>query len=102
MSRQKTELVTCDRCKRQEIQPISATPRTEPEFSLQFAEEKLIFQDMCFRCRTTVKNYVNGLKEWDRELVPLFRPVDEVQAAPLQPAPDYSPPKPHSTAAAKK
>jgi hypothetical protein len=64
--------------------------------------DKMSFHDLCFRCKTTVKNYFEGLREWERDINPLFKSVDETRAPPLQPAPDYSPPKPHSPAAAKK
>jgi hypothetical protein len=103
MARQRLELVTCDRCKRQELQPITDLPKKAPMLDVSFGAQKLTFNDLCARCLVTCTNYFEGLKEWERELAPLLEPpIDGSRAPPLQTAPDYSPPKPHSIAATKK
>lgn len=111
MARTKVEQVQCDRCKRMELLPIKeGTEKDKPDFTaiLQTKdaegkplELKLEFNDLCPRCKTTLGNYWQSLEEWDRDGKPLVGQEPD-KAPPLQPAPNYTPPKPHSPAAAKK
>lgn len=102
MARKAYELVKCDRCKREELQPIPATPKKSADFSAELLGDKIAFNDLCAKCSSTVRNVFEDLKEWDRDIIPRYKVVDEVKAPPLQVAPDYTPPKPHSAGAAKK
>jgi hypothetical protein len=79
----------------------------EIAFSATFPDGEVIqYNDLCDRCSKTVENVKVELKEWDREIkyavVELGPKVQGDQAAPLSPAPNYSPPQPHSAAAAKR
>jgi len=105
MAREKVELVRCDRCRRSELQPISPD-KVGPDFEASFYGQRLLYKDLCLKCREAVKNIWTELKEWDREVkytvIKNGAPLSETEAAPLQPAPLYSPPQPHSAAAAKR
>lgn len=103
MARQEVVQVKCDRCKRVELQPILVTPKIQPDFEARFENKRLVYEDLCSYCRKTVESVWDRLEQWGRELNQSFGPtVSNNQAAPLSPAPDYSPPKPHSAAAGKK
>lgn len=104
MGRQRVEQVQCDRCKRLELQPVSDTPRTAPDFSAVYMGQELVFQDLCSRCKETLGNTWLHLKEWTRESkqVLLGAQISPNAAAPLSPAPDFTPPKPHSAAGGKR
>lgn len=106
MAREKVQLLRCDRCKRSELQPI-APDKVGPDFEGSFLGQRLVYPDLCVRCRDAVQNVWKILKEWDREVkwttIRNEAPVTAPDAAvPLQPAPNYSPPQPHSAAAAKR
>ena len=111
MARSKVEQVQCDRCKRLELLPLKEGPsKDKPDFvaALATVDENgapkvldLSFQDLCPRCKKTLENHWAALKEWERDGKPLVG-LEEEKAPPLQPAPNYTPPKPHSPAAAKK
>lgn len=104
MARQKVEQIQCDRCKRVELAPIRETEREFPDFRADFLGQTLIYTDLCGRCKETLGGTWNGLKEWTRETkqVLLGAQVPQDKAAPLSPAPDYTPPKPHSAAGGKR
>lgn len=104
MARQQVEQVQCDRCKRVELQPCLPTPRTEPTFACSLDGKRLVYQDLCSHCRSTIERHVSELEQWDRELTQkMLGPViQNNQAPPVSAAPDYSPPKPHSQAATMK
>ena len=105
MAREKVVKVRCDRCKRTELQPVVAE-KVGSDFEASFQGQRLVYEDLCLKCKETVENIWTDLKEWDREVKytvirngPL---ISENQAAPLQTAPNYSPPQPHSAAAGKR
>lgn len=105
MAREKVVKVRCDRCKRTELQPVVAE-KVGADFDASFKGQRLVYEDLCLKCKETVENIWTDLKEWDREVKytvikngPL---ISENQAAPLQTAPNYSPPQPHSAAAGKR
>lgn len=105
MAREKVVKVVCDRCKRTELQPVIAD-KVGADFEASFEGQRLLYQDLCLRCRETIKNIWVELKEWDREVKytvlrngPL---VSENTAAPVSVAPVYSPANPHSNAAMKR
>jgi hypothetical protein len=102
MARQEVVQLRCDRCKRVELVP--PTPKKDkPDFEARHGEERVVFEDLCFRCQQAIKNIWTDLKEWDREIKQAFGPtVAPNTAPPLQSAPDYSPPKPHSVASTKR
>lgn len=104
MARQQVEQVKCDRCKRVELQPSLPTPKSEPDFSCRFEGKDLVYADLCTHCRSSVARHLSELKQWERELnQDLLGPaLQNNQAPPVSAAPDYSPPKPHSSAAAVK
>jgi hypothetical protein len=105
MAREKVVKVRCDRCKRTELQPVDDAKKGA-DFEASFQGQRLVYDDLCLKCRETVANIWIDLKEWDREVKytvirngPL---VADNEAPPLQPAPNYSPPQPHSGNAAKR
>jgi hypothetical protein len=101
MARQKMELVTCDRCKRPELQTVLETPKTEPLFEAVLAGDRIRYDDLCVKCKNTVANLFSELKEWERERTALVK-VDGFVAPPVSVPPTYTPPKPHSAAAITK
>lgn len=102
MARCEVIQIQCDRCKRVELRP-PAPPKTTPDMELVYGKEKLTYADLCTACNATVSRLIEDLKQWDREVKQQFGPtVPQNQAPPLQVAPNYSPPQPHSAAAAKR
>lgn len=107
MARQQVEKIQCDRCRRGELRPIETSqadpqqPRP-PDFEASFLGQKLVYADLCGECRETVKNIWDELSQWTREVKRMVVKLNGDQAAPLQTAPNYSPPQPHSGAAAKR
>jgi hypothetical protein len=104
MARQQVEKIQCDRCRRGELRPID-TNAQEPrsaDFEASFLGQKLVYADLCGECRETVKNIWDELSQWTREVKRMVVKLNGDQAAPLQTAPNYSPPQPHSGAAAKR
>lgn len=102
MSRQRVEVVKCDRCKRDELQPVPELPKTSPDLEVKFRGESLIYEDLCADCEKTIANLVQDMREWNRKINSILKPVDELQAPPLEVAPNYTPPRPHSPGANKK
>lgn len=98
MSRQKVEQVQCDRCKRVELRPVieEATPKP-PAFEAKFGPQVLTYQDLCTFCMSSITRLWDEIQQWQRELKQsLLGPaVPNNQAAPIQSAPNYTPPKPH-------
>jgi hypothetical protein len=95
--------VQCDRCKRIELRAPSADKGTTPVLTLTFGTEKVSYMDLCEDCNAACKRIVVDLKEWDREIKAKLGPtVQPNQAPPLQVAPNYTPPQPHSVAAGKR
>jgi hypothetical protein len=99
MARQKLELLTCDRCKREQLRPVPDQEKVEADFSMKFKGDDLVYKDLCTGCEKTVRNLIQELKEWDRKINSL---LDEKVAPPLEVPPSYTPPKPHSPGAVKK
>jgi hypothetical protein len=107
MARVEVIQVKCDRCKR--VETLAPQPaKSKPDFELRMVgpdgnEVSLAFQDTCSYCKTALSNIFTQIKEWEREVKQQFGPtIPANKAAPLTPAPDYTPPKPHSASAAKK
>lgn len=105
MSREKAVKICCDRCNRTEIQPM-LPDKTTPDFEISLLDQHLVYEDLCVRCRDKIKNIWPLISEWEKEVKwtvlkngPL---VSSDQAAPLQPAPEYSPPQPFSAASVKR
>lgn len=104
MARQPVVQVQCDRCKRVSLQ-IEAPPKTQPDFEANLLGKRLCYADLCDVCKKTIENLWTDLAEWDKELKQrlLVGPtVPDNQAAPLDVPPNYTPPKPHSAAGAKR
>lgn len=103
MARLEVIQVQCDRCKRVTLTP-PGPKKERPDFQASCEDKKLEYWDLCPSCLSTLQGTWKLLSEWDRPIQHQFGPtVQDNKAAPLTPAPDYSPPKPHSmTAAAKK
>ena len=111
MARQPVVQVQCDRCRQYEFVPaVDGPPNGEskrPDFEASFSGQSLVYGDLCSRCRETVANLWEELREWDRKRkYTVLRHGNGAEgseeAAPLQTAPDYRPPKPHSPAADKR
>lgn len=108
MAREKVEKIQCDRCKRAELRTLSATTPDvrPPDFEASFMGKKLLYPDLCEKCRETIDNIWKDLEEWDREVkyttirTTLLTHPD--QAPPLSTAPNFTPVQPHSAAAAKR
>jgi hypothetical protein len=102
MARCEVIQIQCDRCKRVELRPPSP-PKEKPDLDLIFKNERLTYQDLCQSCAPTVARLIEDLKEWDREVKQQFGPtVPPNEAPPVQVAPNYTPPQPHSVAATKR
>jgi hypothetical protein len=99
MARAEVVQCRCDRCKRVELIP-KGPPKTQPDFDARLGDKVLTYEDLCPRCRETMENLWKDMAEWDRAVKHEFLgsgpSVTNNQAPPLQPAPDYTPPKPHS------
>lgn len=105
MARQKVEQVKCDRCKRVELQPVQEGQKADPDFVANLKGRKLVFFDLCIKCEGTISNLWDRMAEWERDGLPLVSVgpvVGPNQAATLSPAPNYTPPQPHSAAGAKR
>lgn len=102
MARQEVIQIRCDRCKRVELLP--PMPKKEKaDFEARFGEKVVKYEDLCSSCKEAVTRIWDDIKEWKREIKQQFGPsVQDNKAAPLSPASDNSPPKPHSLAAATK
>lgn len=105
MAREKVVKVKCDRCNRTEL--MQEVPNKEkPDFKASFLEKELVYEDLCYRCRSAIDKIWEDLKEYDRQIkytvIENGPRVGDNEAAPLNVAPDYSPPKPNSQAAVTK
>ena len=58
------------------------------------------YDDLCSGCKSALEHTLKNIGEWSKQLKQQFGPKQT--AAPLTPAPDYTPPKPHSMAASRK
>lgn len=102
MARQEVVQIQCDRCKRVELLP-PAPKKAVPDFNAQFGDKTVKYEDLCSSCKDALTRIWDDIKEWKREIKQQFGPtVPDNRAASLTPAPDNSPPKPHSLAAAQK
>lgn len=103
MARQSVTQIQCDRCKRVYLKPLEPE-KIEPDFHAHFMGKDLSYVDLCDTCRRACSTAWGILEEWDREVKQsLLGPaVSDNQAPPLSVTPDYSPPKPHSAAGAKR
>jgi hypothetical protein len=104
MARQPVVQLQCDRCKRVSLVPL-APEKALPDFEAQFKGQRLVYQDLCEPCSKTLQNVWQDMAEWERTLKQALLSGPQVgdnQAAPLDVAPSYTPPKPHSAAGAKK
>jgi hypothetical protein len=107
MAREKVEKIQCDRCKRAELRTLAPnTPDIRPpDFEASFLGQKLVYADLCEKCRETLQNIWKDLAEWDREVKYTVIPTKlsgPDQAPPLATAPNYTPPQPNSAAGAKR
>jgi hypothetical protein len=94
--------VQCDRCKRVEKVPSTST-KDAPDFKAFFLGSEMVFPDLCTYCKKAITSIWMDIKEWDRPVTHSFgAPETQNMAPPLSPAPDYTPPKPHSLAASTK
>ena len=92
--------IKCDRCSRVELIAPLKDKKTVPDLDARLLDKTLKYDDLCHRCKSALSNIWKEMEEWDRDLNQPFGPsVPQDKAVPLQPAPDYSPPKPHSIAA---
>ena len=102
MSRLEVIQIRCDRCKRVELLP-PAPVKAKADFEARILDKLVKYDDLCSSCKEALFRIWDDIKEWKREIKQQFGPtVPENQAVPLNPAPDYSPPKPHSLAASAK
>ena len=105
MARQKVEKINCDPCNRMELLPVGPE-KIGPDFEAGFLGERMVFEDLCSRCRAALKTLWEAMTHFDREIkytiIKNSGPDSPTDAVPLAPAPNYSPPQPHSAAAAKR
>lgn len=102
MARLEVIQIQCDRCKRVELLPPAPT-KAKADFEARHGDKVIKYDDLCTSCKEALDNIWVNIKEWKREIKQQFGPtVPENQAVPLSPAPDYTPPKPHSLTASKK
>ena len=99
MARLEVVQIRCDRCKRCELQ--APQPKKDrPDFEMRLLNTPVKYDDLCSGCQAALEHTLRNIGEWQREIKQVFGP--KPGAVPLTPAPDYTPPKPHSMAAAKK
>lgn len=92
MARRDVIEITCDRCGRTETQSSTEAPKKEgekpaPEIEAIFHGEKLVFNDLCKRCREAVKGYFSRIAKKDEpaaEKAASVTPIDPAQ----QPKPE--------------
>lgn len=102
MARLEVIQIQCDRCKRVELRP-PAPPKEKADFESRLFDKTLKYGDLCTWCQSTIERLWEDIREWQREVKQSFGPtVPENKAVPLTPAPDYTPPKPHSISALSK
>lgn len=103
MARTEVVYVRCDRCKREELQPVGP-PKGRPDFIMRLDDKELVYNDLCPRCKTAILSGWGHMEEWERGINPVFAgpAVMGEKAPPLSPPPDNTPPKPHSLAASHK
>jgi hypothetical protein len=102
MSRLEVIQIRCDRCKRVELQP-PAPVKARADFEARIFDKYVKYEDLCSSCKEALGRIWDDMREWTREIKQQFGPtVADNKSVPLAPAPDYSPPKPHSLAAASK
>ena len=107
MARQQVIKINCDRCKRMELVP-ATDEKKGPDFEARFQDQTLIYEDLCGYCADAIKNMWKALKEWNREIKYAILDVNGARlpeaeiAPPTQPAPNYTPPQPHSGNSAKR
>lgn len=100
MARQEVIQIRCDRCKRVQLLPKQEHPKTIPDFEARFFDKKLLYEDLCSLCKETIQNLWEDLEQWERAVKQPFGPTIQGEtAAPLDVAPNYKPPQPHSAAA---
>jgi hypothetical protein len=77
--------------------------KAKADFEARLLDKHVKYEDLCSSCQDALGRIWDYIKEWKREIKQQFGPtVPENHAVPLNPAPDYSPPKPHSLAANSK
>lgn len=62
MGRRKVVEISCDRCSKVETQnEAELAPDGQPEARVEWGGKATVYQDLCRRCRETVKNYVRRI-----------------------------------------
>ena len=107
MARQRVVQIQCDRCRRQEFVP--EEEKVGSDFDASFLDQRLVYGDLCGRCKETISNIWVLMKEWQKEVKYTILNNNRIgpilsdnEAAPNTPAPNYMPPQPHSAAADKR
>lgn len=83
MARRDVIEVTCDRCSRKETQSSAEAPNGPgPEVEVTFHGDKIIFNDLCKRCREAVRGYFTRISKKSEDVAPAKEPssVEQVQA----------------------
>ena len=58
MAKRQVFEITCDRCKRAEVQPMTDQSKSQvPELEITHRGTKVVYQDLCIRCQEAVENY---------------------------------------------
>jgi len=90
MARREVVEIICDRCKRVETQSPSSVPDKEKvaqELLIDFHGKKVVYEDLCRKCRKTVGNYYDKItKAPEEEEVQVKKPEDGPSPSP-EPAP---------------
>ena len=101
MAREKVIKIQCDRCKRIELVP-EVADKVGADFEASFGGKRLVYPDLCIKCRETISNIWVDLEQWDREVkytvISNGPKVREDEAPPMAVPTNFSPPKPHSAA----
>jgi hypothetical protein len=101
MAREKVVKIQCDRCKRVELVP-EVADKVGADLDASFNGQRLVYQDLCIKCRETIAHIWVDLKEWDREVkytvITNGPKIREDEAPPMAVPTNFSPPKPHSAA----
>lgn len=79
MARREVIEIICDRCKRVETQAPSSVPDKEKvaqELIINFHGKKVVYDDLCRKCRKTVSNYYDKIIKAPEEEEPTKKPEE--------------------------
>ena len=70
MAKRKVLEVCCDRCKKVDIQPDDGTEQPGPALEMSLYGQKVVFTDLCRRCKKTLAGSFKSVAYQDEETKP--------------------------------